>query len=363
MNRIRRYLFRTAAVLALLAIGILVAIAWYGSERLVSPQRRVLQDYHKDILGNPAEYGLQLQAFTGPEDTPCLLVTPSSTPGGAKKSRIVREELQRRGVPVPPWGSQLGTVVLLYGHFGRKEDHLPICERFCAAGFRCILMDIPGQGDHPAKFGTFGVAEAPLIGKVLAEAAARFSFDAAPACLFGVSQGGAIALQTAATAPSIWSGVASVATFSSLDRPVLRSAEEIVPEQMHFCCPLAALCVGCGTKVRAGFWPADIRPVDAAAKLNMPVFIAHGDEDPYIGIDQAREIFAAVPASRKTFRVVKGADHNKVLSMGSHGCTPTSANSCSSRSRALPATSSAWSKSRSRRRSVSSPAAATASEK
>ena len=51
----------------------------------------------------------------------------------------------------------------------------------------------------------------------------------------------------------------------------------------------------------------------------MPVFIAHGDEDPYIGIDQAREIFAAVPASRKTFRVVKGADHNKVLSMGSHG--------------------------------------------
>lgn len=44
MTRIHRYLFRAAAVLALLAIGVLVAIAWCGSARLVSPQRRVLQE-------------------------------------------------------------------------------------------------------------------------------------------------------------------------------------------------------------------------------------------------------------------------------------------------------------------------------
>jgi pimeloyl-ACP methyl ester carboxylesterase len=318
MIRIRRYFIRLAIVSGILTALALAGVAWYGSERLVSPQRRSLQDYHKDILGHPDRYGLRIQAFTGPEQTPCLLVTPSPNPGDAVKSRILRDELARRGVSLPPWGTELGTVVLLYGHSGRKEDHLPICERFTAAGFRCLLMDIPGQGEHPASFGTFGVTEAALIGKVAADASVRFGFSSSPACLFGVSQGGAIALLTAAHDPPKWAAVASIATFSSLDRPVLATAREMVPEDLHFCCPLAAACVGCGTRVRAGFWPADVRPVDAAATLNMPVFIAHGDRDGYIGIDQARDIFAAVPGSRKTFRVVNGADHNNVLATGSH---------------------------------------------
>ena len=161
------------------------------------------------------------------------------------------------------------------------------------------------------------IRESELAEKVLAEAANRFSFPPSPAFAFGVSQGGAIALQTVARSPGTWRGVASVATFRSLDRPVLRSAEELIPESLHSCCPLAALCVSCGTKLRAGYWPADVRPVDAAAKLHLPVFIAHGDRDAYMDIDQAREIFAAVPSSRKQFRVVAGGDHSRVLSIGS----------------------------------------------
>ncbi|QJE98259.1 alpha/beta hydrolase family protein [Luteolibacter luteus] len=319
MIRIRRYFVRLAIIVGVLTAIALAGVAWYGSERLVSPQRRSLQDYHRDILDKPDQYGLRIQAYTGPEETPCLLVTSSPAPGEAKKSRILREELTRRGLSLPPWGTEIGTVVLLYGHAGRKEDHLPICERFTAAGFRCLLLDIPGQGENMASFGTFGVREAPLIEKVLADASTRFGFAPSPSCLFGVSQGGAIAIQTAARTPSKWAAVASVATFSSLDRPVLATARELVPKDLQFCCPLAALCVSCGTRVRAGFWPADVRPVDAAGKLNIPVFIAHGDQDPYIGIEQARDIFAAVPGSRKTFVVVKGATHNNVLATGSHG--------------------------------------------
>ncbi len=318
MIRLRRYFIRLLLFAGIPGLLLFGATGWYGSERLLSPARRPLQDYHLEIMGEPARFGLEIRPFTGPDSTPCLLVEPASSPGEAKKSRILRSELARRGISAPPWGTRLGTVILLYGHSGRKEDHLPICERFCAAGFRCILMDIPGQGDHPARHATFGLTEAPLAGRVLADAAGKFSFDPSPACLFGVSQGGAIAIQAAAGSPAAWKAVASVATFSSLDRPVLRSAEEMTPASLHFCCPLAAASVACGTRLRAGFWPADIRPVDAAAKLHMPVFIAHGDRDPYIGIDQARAIFAAIPGGRKTFRTVHGADHNRVLSTGSH---------------------------------------------
>lgn len=318
MKRFRHLLLRLALLLAVLLLAAWIGTAWWGSGHLVSPQRRPLQDYHHAILGQPKRYGLGIEPFHSAGDTPCLLVTASSAPGEAVKSRIVRDELARRGVGLAPWGSRIGTVVMLYGHGGRKEDHLPICERFCAAGFRCLLLDIPGQGDHPAEVGSFGLREAALIESVLADTAARFAFPDEPAFLFGVSQGGAIALQTAARSPAKWRAVASIATFSSLDRPVRRSAEELLPAALDFASPLAAFGVGCGTRLRAGFWPDDIRPVDAAGRLHMPVFIGHGDQDPYIGIDQARDLFAAVPAARKQFRVVAGADHNHVLSVGSH---------------------------------------------
>ncbi|WP_035615430.1 alpha/beta fold hydrolase [Haloferula sp. BvORR071] len=318
MKRFRRIALRSAAVALILLLILFAVVGWFGSEHMVSPPRRALQDYHREILAQPDAYGLKIESYTGIGQTPCLLVTPSQQPGKAEKSRILRAELEKRGVAIPIWGEQTGTVVLLYGHGGRKEDHLPICERFCAAGFRCILIDLPGQGDHPALCSTFGVREAALVEKLFDEASSRFAFMPAPAFLFGVSQGGAIALQTAARNPGKWQGVASIATFSSLDRPVLRSTEEMTPNCLHFCCPLAALSVSCGTRLRAGFWPANVRPVEAAAKLSLPTFIAHGDQDPYIGIDQAREIFAAIPASKKQFRVVEGADHNHVLSKGSH---------------------------------------------
>lgn len=318
MRRFRRFLSRTCLVLALAVLAAMVVIGWKGSERLVSPARRAVEDYHRDILGKPDDHGLAIAPFTAGGTTPCLLVTASPQPGVATKSNLVRAELSRRGVRLPPWGAEVGTVVLLYGHGGRKEDHLPICERFCAAGFRCLLLDIPGQGDHPATTGSFGLHEAALVESVLADASRQFSFPPAPACLFGVSQGGAIALQTAARSPSKWKAVASVATFASLDRPVAQAAENLLPEPLRFCSPLAAFSVGCGTRLRAGFWPSEVRPVDAAGKLNQPVFIGHGDLDTYIGIDQARDIFAAIPGSRKRFRVVSGADHNHVLSKGSH---------------------------------------------
>lgn len=318
MRRFRRPLLRFCLVLAVLVLAAMVVTGWLGSERLVSPARRALQDYHREILAKPDEHGLKIEPFTTAGGTPCLMVTVSQTPGLAVKSNIARAELARRGISAPPWGARIGTVVLLYGHAGRKEDHLPICERFCAAGFRCLLLDIPGQGDHPAPVGSFGLNEAALVESTLDDAAARFAFPASPACLFGVSQGGAIALQTAARSPGKWKAVASLATFASLDQPVLRAAEGVLPDGLRFCSPLAAFSVGCGTRVRAGFWPSEVSPVAAASKLNQPVFIGHGDRDAYIGIDQARAIFAAIPGGRKKFRVVAGADHNHILSVGSH---------------------------------------------
>jgi pimeloyl-ACP methyl ester carboxylesterase len=312
MKRPRLILSILLAIALLAALG-MAGLGWAGSSRLISPPRRTLQDYHLQTLADPAGYGLQIQKYTGPSNTPCLLVTAAPSPGAAKKSNALRAELERRRVALPPWNSTSATIMMLHGLSGRKEDFLPICERFCAAGFRCIIPDLPAQGDNPAPFATFGKAEAPLISDLMQDAAKRFTFPPAPAFLFGVSQGGAIAFQTAALRPAQWTGVVSVAAFASLDVPVNVSVRENLPASLRFLSPIVSVGVFSGAKYRAGFWPGDIRPVDAAAKLHLPVFIAHGSDDHMIPVDEARRLFAALPDSRKTFRVVSGANHYTVL--------------------------------------------------
>jgi len=305
----KRWLVRLPlALLALAALGLGI-VGWLGSRHLVSPPRRALEPYHRDILGDPARFGLSVTSFRGPAETPCLLVTPAASPRTARKSRELRKRLGDR---VPPWGEIRGTVVLLHGHRGRKEDHLPICERFCAAGFRCILPDLPGHGEHPSGVAGFGTRECELVEGIVDDARCCFQLPDDPLFLFGVSQGGAIALQTAARDPERWAGVVSVAAFADLDAIVERSAGRLHPA-VDFAAPLTSLAVDLGTGLRAGFLPSRVRPEVAAGSLVLPVMIVHGEEDRFIPADHARRIHAALPQPGGCLRMVPGAGHGRVL--------------------------------------------------
>ena len=291
-----------------------LTLTWMASSRLISPSRAAVHDHQREILDHPADHGLVIQAFTvrtgDDHDTPCLMCEPSKKPGTALKGNKVRQELLAQGVAVPLWGDIQATLVLLHGHSGRKENFLAVSERFCAAGFRCLMMDLPGHGDHPARFATFGVTEAKLPHEVLMAAAKRFSFPSKPAGLFGISQGGAIALQTAARGDETWFAIGELSGFASLDEVVDAQAQ-------HWFGPLqgpAHDVVNWLVAQRAGFRPEQVRPLDAAALLkDQPVLIGHGDRDSFITCEQARRLFAAVPSRRKEFLNIPDANHHDVL--------------------------------------------------
>jgi len=313
----KKFLRRTTSItLALVAVAFIGTAIW-GSGRLVHPDRRTIKDYHREVLAAPDQFGLTIGAYTGPSSTPCLLLTPSATPGEAKKGRVVRDLLTKRGVQLAPWGDVRGTLVLLHGYRGRKEDYFPIAERFCAAGFRCVVIDLPGHGDNPAPTATFGKNEVQLLEAVLDDAAARSHFSPTQCGLFGISQGGAIALQTAARPGTRWSAIASVSSFASLDQPVRYTANSISPILAKIT-PFTSTACACGVRCRVGFFPSEIQPVTAAKAIRIPAFIAHGDQDDFIPISSGEAIFKAIPCTDKTFRSVHGASHHNVLSTGSH---------------------------------------------
>jgi pimeloyl-ACP methyl ester carboxylesterase len=305
-KRLRNFLL-IGCTLVVVAFGILT---WLASSRLLCPARRQLQDYHREILGHAQEHGMRIESFVC-GSTPCLLCEPISNPGAALKGNKLRTELQSAGLTLAPWGEIKATLVLLHGHSGCKEDHLPIAERFCAAGFRCLLPDLPGHGQHPAPFASFGKTENVLPSDVLREASLRFHFQPAPAALFGISQGGAIALQAAALEDARWIAVAELSSFASLDRIVRSQAEQWFG-------PFASIADGTVTRLiqaRAGYGPAKIRPVDSIAKLRIPVFIGHGDADKFVAPEQAQLLYAAAATNpqRAPFFNVAGAGHSNVL--------------------------------------------------
>lgn len=300
--------------LLLFAIVLFFALTWVASSRLICPSRRPLQDYHQEIFDHPAAHGLLIRHFSVRSSdglvTPCLLCEPGSQAGPSAKGLLLRQQLQGQGLSIPPWGTIQATLVLLHGHAGRKEDHLPVAERFCAAGFRCILLDLPGHGDNPTEYATFGLKEAALPGVALLHAAQLFGFNAQPAALFGISQGGAIALQSAARKNEGWFAIGELSGFATLDEVIASQSNRWFGLLRR---PAHAVVRGL-VEHRAGLSIEQVRPLDAATTLNdMAVLIGHGESDDFIPLEHAHRLYGAVPSRRKQFLNVPGANHSRVL--------------------------------------------------
>lgn len=248
--RVLRRLLIISVIALLLLLGF---IAFIGSRATLSPPRRSVENWHREWLADPQAHGVELTSFTSSNGTPALLCEPGGKPQG-KKAMDVRAALQDRGAALAAWGEVRGTILLLHGHKGCKEDHLPIAERFCAAGFRCLCVDLPGHGQHPAPYATFGHTEMALLAGVWQDFLASRPEATQPLFLFGVSQGGAIALQTAARPEWPVRAVASVCSFTTLDQPIDASADHL-PVLIRDLKPLTTRACDMGIYCHADFFP------------------------------------------------------------------------------------------------------------
>jgi uncharacterized protein len=180
----------------------------------------------------PAEHGISITPFALEDKTPCLLCAP--LPSGQLGSRglKIRADLAARKITPPPAGETIGTIVLIHGRKGRKEDYLPIAERLCAVGYRCLLLDLPAHGDNTSPVATYGVHEATLPSRLLSTAAKRFNFDPQPASLFGMSMGGSVAIHSCAQADSPWQSLVVVASFDNFSTVLREKATSRAGERL-----------------------------------------------------------------------------------------------------------------------------------
>jgi pimeloyl-ACP methyl ester carboxylesterase len=291
------------------------ALCWAGAGWLTMPPRKPLDAWQREWLEHPAAHGMRVARAVAADGTPYLLCEPDAAAGPASRGRILRAQLTAARLPSARYGEIRGTLVLLHGWGMRKESLLVTAERFCAAGLRCLVPDLPGHGENPAPATSFGErdSERALPARALADAAARFHFSPRPAALWGLSMGGAYALRAAERGS--WDAVIVVSSFDELS-PVVRG--ELARRIGDWSSTALMPGLNLATALRSGFQLDAVRPLDSARALRRPVFIVHGAADPLIPENAGRRLFQALPSGRKRWLEVTGAEHGNVLGTPQH---------------------------------------------
>lgn len=98
-----------------------------------------------------------------------------------------------------PNGPVRGTVLLVPGFTGSKEDFLPLLEPLAAAGYRAVAVDGRGQHESPGPREESAYGQEELAQDIAAQAAA---LDAGPVHLLGHSLGGLLARAAVLRSPA-----------------------------------------------------------------------------------------------------------------------------------------------------------------
>jgi alpha-beta hydrolase superfamily lysophospholipase len=309
---------RTRAALGLGAavLVILAGFLWISSSFLLTPNRRGLEPRHREFLAQPSEHGLDLERFevtTGDGiRLAALLATRSASPGKAEKLRRMADRL---GLPVEgPPPAPRGTVFLLHGRSGVKEDLLAVAERFAAARYRCVVYDARCHGESGGENCTFGHFETADFREVMDQSLARIGArgeDPGQVCAFGVSLGASVLLQSLPAEPRL-DAVVAVAPFASLPEVINHAAKRSIHRQIPLWLIAGTMMTG---GARAGFDPYRIAPIRDVASTRTPLFFTHGALDEVIPVDHTRRLHAAA-AGPKELRIVPEGTHGNVLAKG-----------------------------------------------
>ncbi|MBC7979652.1 MAG: alpha/beta fold hydrolase [Armatimonadetes bacterium] len=307
----KKRLVRIGITVIASVVIIYAALTWWCASEIAQPGRRAIQTSYLPYLNHTANAGFRVDAFTTSDGMPCLVCTPEKTEIFSKRAKIIREQLEARQIDLLPSGAISGTLMILHGRGGIKEDYLAVAERFCAVGFRCVIPDLPGHGSNPKKFTTYGVTEAPMVMKCHQEAALKFNFPIQPCFILGQSMGGSVAMYTATSPESQYQAMVVISSFDQL-QPIIRHQTSGLLGSVFG--PMLAHTSFAIYEWKTGVDISQIRPAQKAAQLSIPILMVHGESDHTVPTDSGERLYESLPEDiGKKWLEIPQADHNNVL--------------------------------------------------
>jgi uncharacterized protein len=192
-------------------------------------------------------------------------------------------------------------VILFHGYTGEKTQMLLEAKALLGMGFPVLLVDFRGSGESSESYTTIGYAEAEDV--TTAVEFARDQLGHARVVLYGESMGAVAILRAVHSQAVRPEAIIVEGVFDRMLRTV-RHRFEIAGVPSF---PAADLLVLWGG-FQAGFNGFRHNPVDYAGSVSCPILFLHGTADPRARLEEAREVFAAVPGA-KQFHEFAGAGH------------------------------------------------------
>jgi len=195
-------------------------------------------------------------------------------------------------------GARRGTIVYLHGSADNRASGVYVAEHFLKGGFDALAYDSRAHGESEGSACTYGFYEKGDLSRAID------LLHSQPVLVFGVSLGGAVAIQAAAEDPRI-AAVVAVATFSDL-RTVAR-------ERAPFFASSANIEAAFRLAEQQGAFKVDeVSPLLASARVRAPVLLIHGQADNETPPEHSQHLYSTLH-SEKRLLLVPGAGHNDAL--------------------------------------------------
>lgn len=259
----------------LLAIAYVLIVNFIGPTMILKPRRK---DLPNDGKISPADLGLNY------ED-----VEIKSFDGEVLKGWFVKSTVE----PV-------GNVIYIHGTYRDKTFGLGRAKLLSEAGYNVLLVDLRFHGESGGKYCTYGYLEKFDISGWINFLAKRF--PELPIALFGISLGGAIAIQTAGIDDRVCAVIAE-GSFSNFFDLIY----EYQKLKLGFASRFLTRRIMKRVEKIAGFKVEDVSPIEYVKRLSCPVLYIHGNNDKTVKPWHSEVLYKN--SSKGTLFLVDGAGH------------------------------------------------------
>ena len=210
---------------------------------------------------------------------------------------------QLRGWLLAPPHQGAPMVVCFHGFSMNRHEFEEVVPWLREAGYGCLVFDFRGHGESEGDFTTVAAShEVEDARAAIALVRARFGANL-PLAVYGISMGGAVAIQVAASDAGV-SAIVTDCAFAALPRVLDHAFEEWMnlPKAI-FRRPVSEF-----ARLFTGIHVDEVRPVDTAHAISpRPYLLIHNTEDRFVDPDDADLIAAAYGAGIEIWRPV--GDH------------------------------------------------------
>lgn len=206
----------------------------------------------------------------------------------------------------PPAPPAKGTILLLHGVRQDKRSSALVALSLSDAGYRTVLVDLPGHGSSGGRYLTYGAREPRDISRLL-DALSASGVELGPVGAYGFSYGAAVAIDLAASDPRVRSIVA-VSPFASLRAVVGDYRNKYLPAALSFVPDTWFQQAVSGAGWLTSFDPDASAPIENIAASTATLLI-HGDADTQVPLRHSQQLERAA-AGRAQLLVLRGATHD-----------------------------------------------------